>query len=177
MVRQTPAASSLLNIAPPRSTGNPSLERPFSNLFHAIEVLKICRQKNNVWPALQRALNFPQHYWVGSLYPPFAHHAGKVSWDSQPAGFGQVNSLFEVIEPGLLSLSFRSWNIMGERTENLDLMSISAERRNEHSDSQRRECREIVQIDNEDAPANVVFERTPFFSICARLPCWPERPR
>jgi hypothetical protein len=84
---------------------------------------------------------------VRSLYPRFTDHAAEVSWDSQPGGFGQVNSLFKVIEPALLSLSFRSWNIMRERTEDLDLMSILTERCNKHSDSQRRERREIVQVD------------------------------
>jgi hypothetical protein len=53
-----------------------------------------------------------------------------------------------VIEPVLLSLSFRRWNIVGERTQDLDLMSVLTQSCNKDPDSQRRKGREIVQINN-----------------------------
>jgi hypothetical protein len=78
-------------------------------------MLKIRREENDIWSAIDRALNFPQHGRVWAFYPRFARRACEVSWNSQPRRFVEVESLFKVIEPVLLPLSFRSWNIMGER--------------------------------------------------------------
>ena len=121
-------------------------------------MLKIGREKNNVRFALQGALNLLHHSWVRSFNPLFTHLAGQVSWNSQPRRFCQVNSLFEVINPVLLPLSFRSWNVVGKRTQDLDLVPLLTESRDKDAHRHRRKRREIVQINNKNAPTTIVFE-------------------
>ena len=69
-----------------------------------------------------------------------------------------MNPLFEVIEPILLPLPFRSWNIVREWAEDLDLMSVPTESCNKDSDSQGRKGREIVEVDNENAAPGIALE-------------------
>ena len=69
-----------------------------------------------------------------------------------------MNPLFEVIEPILLPLSFRGWNIVREWAQDLDLMSVPTESCNKDSDSQRWKRRKIVQVHNENATVGIAFE-------------------
>jgi len=63
-----------------------------------------------------------------------------------------VNPLFEVINPVFLPLAFRSWNVVGKRTQDLNLVPLLTESRDQDADRHRRKRREIVQINDENAP-------------------------
>ena len=70
---------------PAEERRRPSVQRPLANRFHAIEMLEIGGQENDVRRTLQRALDFFQTQWdCGRSTPPLPVPSGKVSRNSQP---------------------------------------------------------------------------------------------